>query len=125
MNAADILDKLLTPPVTLAKLAAEGKFASVPLGLPLDVQAVDWEILFEGEPTDYMPIEIYAPGDESGWAVVTVPAEDGSYCGQTELIRGRWELSRKGHDFNRDSGKDDKVLDGEAPCGVYGSDGAA
>ncbi len=111
MNAVDILGKLLTPPVTLAKLAAAGKFASVPLGLPLDVQTVDWEILFEGEPTKYIPIEIYAPGDESGWAVVYVPTEDGSHCGQAELISGRWELSRLGHNFSRDSGKDDKVLD--------------
>ncbi len=110
-KAAEILGTLLTSPTTLEKLGAAGIFASVPLSMPRDVQTVDWKILFEGEPTVHLPIEVYAPGDESGWAVVTKLAEDGTYCGQTELIRGRWELIRGPHDFKRDSGKDDEVLD--------------
>ena len=105
-KAANILGNLLTSPVTLEKMGAEGKFASVPLSIPRDVQTVDWTILFEGKPTTYFPIEVYAPGDESGWAVVYKPADDGSHTGQSELIHGRWELIRGSHKFNRDSGKD-------------------
>ncbi len=101
-KAADILGALLTSPVTLSKLAAEGKFASVPLGLPTDIKSVNWSILFEGSICALSILEIYAPGDETGWAVVYKPPVEGMQCGEIEVIHGRWTLERGRHDFSRE-----------------------
>lgn len=104
MNAADILGKLLTSPVTLEKLAAAGKFASMPLMLPQDVCTVDWRILLDGELLSCYVVEVYAPGNETGWAVVYKDTEAGR-IGEMELIYGNWELIRGPHDDDKPARK--------------------
>ncbi len=103
--AASIMRTVLTSPATLAKLAARGMFASVSLGMPQDIHSANIQILFDGEVTTKSIIEVYAPGDETGWAVAYVPSKDGKHTGETELIWGKWELVRDGHDFSRASSK--------------------
>ena len=93
--AVSVLGAVLTSPATLAKLAARGMFASVPLSMPQDIHRADIKILFEGEVSERSIIEVYAPGDETGWAVVYKPGpNDGSFTGETELIWGQWKLVR-------------------------------
>ena len=92
--AVSVLGAVLTSPATLAKLAARGMFASVPLSMPPDIHSANIKTLFEGEVTEQSIIEVYAPGDETGWAVVYKPRGDGMHTGETELIWGQWELKR-------------------------------
>lgn len=80
-------------------------FASVPLNMPQDIHSANLVILFEGEVTERSIIEVYAPGDETGWAVVYKPSVDGKHTGETELIWGRWGLVREGHEFSRAASK--------------------
>ncbi len=103
--ADSIMRTVLSSPVTLAKLAARGMFASVPLCMPQDIHSANLKILFEGEVTERSIIEVYAPGDETGWAVAYKPSEAGLHTGETELIWGRWELVREGHEFSRAASK--------------------
>lgn len=112
--AESILRNVLSSPATLAKLAARGLFASVPLNMPPDIHNVDWTILFEDEPCTKSIIEVYAPGDESGWAVCYKPSVDDVHTGETELIFGRWQLVRGEHDFSRVSAKAKREA-GESP----------
>jgi hypothetical protein len=112
--AESIMHNVLTSPVTLAKLAARGMFVSVPLNMPQDIHSVDWTILFDGEPTIKSIIEIYAPGDNTGWAVAYKPNVDGKHTGETELIFGQWQLVRGKHDFSRASAKAKREA-GESP----------
>lgn len=90
--AKDILETVLSSPVTLSKLAASGMFASVLLGIPSDVHNADFKIHYEGVLTKRSVLEVYAPGDETGWAVVYKEAVDGFHTGEIELIWGKWEL---------------------------------
>ena len=99
--AKDVLRNVLTPLVTLDKLAAQGLFVSVPLNLPHDIHHVDWTILFDGEPCSKSITEVYAPGDDTGWAVCYKPGDNNEHTGETELIHGHWQLVRGAHDFSR------------------------
>ena len=92
--AASVLRTILTSPATLTKLAARGMFASKPLNMPPDIHSGNITILCDGEVSHKPVIEVYAPGDETGWAVVYKPTEDGGYTGETELIFGKWLLCR-------------------------------
>ncbi len=92
--ADSIMRSVLASPATLAKLAARGMFASVPLGMPQDLHSINLQILFEGEVTTRSILEVYAPGDETGWAVAYMLDGKGSPTGETELIWGKWELVR-------------------------------
>ena len=86
----------LTPAQTLVKLAAEGKFASSSLMLPSDVLSVGFEFTLNGEkmPDGFIK-EIYAPGDETGWAVVYNEVTDNSpFDGSTHIVRGDWRFRR-------------------------------
>ena len=103
--AVSVLGAVLTSPATLAKLAARGMFASVPLSMPQDIHTADIKILFEGEVSERSIIEVYAPGDETGWAVVYKPGVDGAHTGETELIWGQWLLVRGKVDFSREESK--------------------
>ncbi len=103
--ADSIMRSVLASPATLAKLAARGMFASVPLNMPQDIHSANLEIRFEGEVTERSIIEVYAPGDDTGWAVMYKPSEAGLHTGETELIWGKWELVREGHEFSRAASK--------------------
>lgn len=85
----------VTPITTLEKLAAEEKFVSVPLNLPVDWVATDWIFKNNGvEMSNSYLTEVYAPGDENGWAVVYVDDAEGGHTGETMLIRGIWTIER-------------------------------
>ncbi len=101
--AKGILEAVLSPPVTLSKLAAQGMFASIPLNIPPDVQNADLKIQYEGVLTKRSVLEVYAPGDETGWAIVYKEAVDGFHSGEVELIWGKWELFRGETDYSRTS----------------------
>lgn len=106
---------------TLESLAAEGKFISSTHGVPHDWLAADWKFYLNGvECSDKGIIEVYAPGNDYGWAVTYVPAPDGKHTGQTQLIRGNWVIERVGHDRVHWA-KDKPATDGsdlsEAPIG--------
>ncbi len=103
--ADSIMRAVLASPATLAKLAARGMFASVPLNMPQDIHSANLEIRFEGKVTERSIIEVYAPGDETGWAVMYKSSEAGLHTGETELIWGRWELVRDGHEHSRIASK--------------------
>ncbi len=90
--AAKLLRQTLTSPATLAKLAARGMFASVLLNMPPDVCNGDITTYLNGVSTKHGVLEVYAPGDETGWAVV---CKDGNHTGETELIYGVWTLHRE------------------------------
>ncbi len=59
---------------TLEQLAAEGKYVSAANHLPLDWASAQWEFSLDGVVQDHikemMIQEVYAPGDDTGWAVV-------------------------------------------------------
>lgn len=87
-----------TPVETLEKLAAEGKYANVDLAIPHDVLGTDLNVEMAGVDTrDYPVLEVYAPGDDSGWAVVYDSPErkrnNRSYL-LTKIIHGNWSISR-------------------------------
>ncbi len=77
--------------VTLERLAAEGKFVSATHELPPDVCTARRDIWLNGRPYHEPVAEIYAPGDESGWAVVF----DDLDTGNTSLVKGNWSFRRK------------------------------
>ncbi len=94
--AAKILAQTLTSPATLAELAARGMFASVLLNMPSDIHNANLTICFKGIKTKRNVLECYAPGDETGWAVVYKNAEDiVEHTHETELIYGVWTLHRE------------------------------
>lgn len=113
--AASILSAVLSPPATLAKLAARGMFASVPLNMPPDIYSANLQILFEGEVTTKSILEVYAPGDESGWAVVYKSDEDGKFVAETELVWGKWELVRESANYRGEPTQPDLDPKGETP----------
>ncbi len=88
----------LTPIETLASLAAQNKYASSDNHLPTDVHTKDYEFTLNGEmlPEDTYIEEIYAPGDDSGWAVVLKPRDldQPDQQRKTELVRGNWKIWR-------------------------------
>lgn len=80
---------------TLTKLAAEGKFLSSRLELPTDWSTTDFAFYLDGvKQTDDALFfkEIYAPGDESGWAVIYNRTEP--WDGGTRVVYGRWTVKR-------------------------------
>lgn len=83
----------LTPVVTLESLAAEGKFASVEKQLPIDIHASDFKFTLDGEAFDGFVAEIYAPGDDTGWAVVYEKHQSGQSHKQ-KLVRGDWRFEK-------------------------------
>ncbi len=90
----------LTPIETLSSLAAEDKYASVVHGLPWDVNTAGFRFSFNDAPLpekSYIE-EIYAPGDESGWAIVieyTERTEDKPSQRSTRLVHGNWKMWRE------------------------------
>ncbi len=88
----------LTPVVTLGQLAADGKYANSETMLPEDIHDQDrhWKFSLKGKPVSDRTFikEIYAPGDDTGWAVLYVKTHGGPYKGETELVRGRWKMWR-------------------------------
>lgn len=107
-----------TPVETLAMLAADGKFVSASLELPHDWMAADWKFTNDGADYDALSlVEVYAPGDESGWAIAYVPQPNGDCTGQTTLIRGNWTIERLGHDFSRIDTVEPRQEASEAPVG--------
>ncbi len=100
----------LAPLKTLEQLTAEGKYISVLHGLPCDTATAEWEFHLNGTLVDHTEVflkEIYAPGDDTGWAVVYRPMHDkqgrptGRQVGETELIHGNWHIKRLDHDSSR------------------------
>ncbi len=86
----------LTDACTLTSLAAAGRFASSPLKIPTDVHSAKFRFLLNGQefrPDSPSIVEIYAPGDDTGWAVVYIDNEV-PFTGGTELIRGDWRIYR-------------------------------
>lgn len=83
----------LTEITTLSKLAAESKFASSDLDMPDNHLLYDYEFFLDGEKQDVMLIEIYAPGDSTGWALVWEEVAPGKR--DTKLVRGKWTMTRK------------------------------
>lgn len=98
----------LTRVVTLEKLAAEGKFASVSLGLPQDHDYPGYHILLDGKEFDGFVSEVYAPGGPAGWAVAfadhggnLLTRQNHKTGGKHErdlLIYGNWRLIRAADD---------------------------
>ena len=86
----------LTPVETLEKLAAEGRYASVLHDLPFNVSSPEWEWRFtlNGEPFGGSVAEIYAPGDDSGWATVYLNSVDKRTGKDLEVIHGNWSFER-------------------------------
>ncbi len=87
----------LTPVETLTSLAAEGKYASVVHQLPWDVNTVGFQFSLNGEqlpPKTYIE-EVYAPGDDSGWAVVIEYTKDKPHIRSTRLVHGNWKMWRE------------------------------
>jgi len=95
----------LTDVVTLTRLADEGKYACSHLpSLPTNRLALDWKFFLDDElyePAGSNQIgqsfikEIYAPGDDSGWAVVYVNKRvDGEvrYTTETMIVHGNWRI---------------------------------
>ncbi len=79
----------LTPVETLASLAAEGKFASINHQLPINYN--DCRCFLNGE--EYTSIvEVYAPGDDSGWALAYVRANGEQ---NQVLVHGNWKIVRE------------------------------
>lgn len=107
--ANNILQSVLSPPATLAKMAARGMFASVPLNMPPDISRGNLVVHFEGVVTEHSVIECYAPGDETGWAVVLKADADGQHRGQVDLIWGKWLLVRNDPSVKA---AEPKVIDG-------------
>ena len=103
--ADKILAQTLTSPATLAKLAARGMFASIPLNMPPDIHNANITICLKGVPIKRGVLECYAPGDETGWAVVYKLEVDGLHTGEVELIYGVWTLHREAPDFSREAQK--------------------
>ena len=98
----------LTPVVTLERLAAESKFASVELSLPIDVCTTEFRFTLNGKPyTEFMIKEIYAPGDDTGWAVIYTPIRD-DMVHRTRVVYGNWGLHRIGCDTSR--GRLERIL---------------
>ena len=134
-----------TPVKALRKLADEGKFVSVLLGLPHTVVSHDWEIKLDGEKITEWVSEAYAPepgAPESGWVVVYLAREEGEwFTGETEVKYGNVEIIDLGEHTNDDAQKTQEIdesdvgslaeLDieapstafGDAPCGVFRPDG--
>ena len=88
----------LAPISTLASLAAEDKYASVVHDLPWDQSTAGFRFSFNGEPLpekSYIE-EIYAPGDESGWAImIHYDKTTKPHVRSTELVRGKWKMWRE------------------------------
>lgn len=86
--------------ITLERLAAEGKFASSPLSIPANVHNADYAFWFNGvKQSNIFLTEIYAPGDESGWAIVYRPGENGDRLirdktGEPilDVVQGNWRF---------------------------------
>lgn len=83
------IQKVLTPIVTLARLAAEGKFASVDLMLPESLMLMNPNVTLNGEPFTRFITEIYAPGDETGY-VLAYPYDRNAGI---ELIKGNFAMN--------------------------------
>ncbi len=86
----------LTPIVTLERLAAEGKYLSVAHHLPHDHTQQDFTFFYNGKEIDKLRyfIEMYAPGDDTGWAVLYgKDHSDRQY--DLEVIRGNWSFTSK------------------------------
>ena len=84
-------DKIPTTPITtLNSLAAEGKFASADLQIPSNVSSwEDVEIFLDGVKHEGSIFEIYAPGDDTGWAVIYTKEDDKKFY---DLIHGNWSF---------------------------------
>ncbi len=118
--AKTLLEAVLTSPATLAKLSARGMFVSIPLGIPGDVHNANYKIYFNGLLTKRSVLECYAPGDDSGWAVVYKEAVDGMHTGEIELIWGQWELTRGEADYSRKAQKKNLFADVGFDSGLLG-----
>lgn len=79
----------LTPVKTLARLAVEGTFVSVDLNLPDHVHTMNPGITLDGEPFKRFCAEVYAPGDESGYALVFPEDRNAGI----ELVKGNFGLN--------------------------------
>ncbi len=80
---------ILTPVTTLARLAAEGKFASLDLNLPADQLYMNPNITLNGEPFTRFVTEVYAPGDNTGYALAYPYDRNAG----VELIKGNFALN--------------------------------
>lgn len=85
--------------ITLEKLAAEGKFCSSPLNIPANVHKVDYVFYLDGvKQNNIFLTEVYAPGDDTGWAVVYRGRGDkGHLLGEDgepimDVVRGNWRF---------------------------------
>lgn len=90
----------LADEVLLRELSGELKFMSANHQLPDDWCTGEFKFTFDGhEITGASIREIYAPGDETGWAVVyNLASEHGrSHDGSVSIIRGNWHVERLGH----------------------------
>ena len=90
-NSTDVIVQsnviLLGANKTFEELAEEGKYASIDRKLPPYLFRCDVNIFYGSTPVELVVREIYAPGDDTGWAVVS---KKGSK--ETQIIRGPWQL---------------------------------
>ena len=93
-----------TPVETLRKLAAEGKFVSMPLYLPINIHLHDWEIRLDGNKVTQWVSEAYAPGmPPCGWVVMYVDRDpDKTFTGETEVKYGDVEIIDLGRIENKE-----------------------
>lgn len=87
----------LTPAKTLTQLAAEGKYASSDHHLPADQMGCDFEWFLDGvrqgESEHFFVREIYAPGDQNGWAVLYVK-QPGAERSEERVVHGNWTFTK-------------------------------
>ena len=83
-----------TPVQALRKLADEGKFVSVSLGMPRTVISHDWEIKLDGKKVTQWASEAYAPGmPHVGWVVLFIDPKEGEwFTGEVEVKYGNVEI---------------------------------
>jgi hypothetical protein len=90
-NSTDVIVQsnvvLLGANKTLEELAEEGKYASIDHKLPPYLFRCDVNIFYGSTPVELVVREIYAPGDDTGWAVVHKKGTK-----ETQIIRGPWRL---------------------------------
>lgn len=80
----------LTPIVTMESLCAQGKFVSASLKLPNDHLDCDWKFTLNGVEHEDIA-EVYAPGDDTGWAVVYAKCKDSV---RKYYVHGNWSIQR-------------------------------
>lgn len=82
--------------VTLERLAAEGKFMSAKHQLPANWMTGNFAFTLNGVTLtnpELFFVEIYAPGNETGWAVVYKKRTKGEHWdGATEVLHGNYEF---------------------------------